>query len=113
MTYIKPMVIVETPIFTKQLLSTLSDEEYRLFQNMLLERPDAGKVIPGSGGLRKLRWAAEGRGKRGGLRVIYYWFTERGTILLLFIYPKNVQDNLTPDQLKQLKKVVEEEYHER
>lgn len=107
------MVIVETPIFTKQLLSSLSDEEYRLFQNMLLERPDAGKVIPGSGGLRKLRWAAEGRGKRGGLRVIYYWFTARGTILLLFIYPKNVQDNLTPDQLKQLKKVVEEDYHER
>jgi len=55
----------------------------------------------------------EGRGKRGGLRVIYCWFTARGTILLLFIYPKNVQDNLTPDQLKQLKKVVEEEYHER
>ncbi|SRR6266568_733788 len=107
------MVIVETPIFTKQLLSTLSDNEYRLFQNVLLERPDAGKVIPGSGGLRKLRWAVEGRGKRGGLRVIYYWFTARGTILLLFIYPKNVQDNLTPDQLKQLKKVVEEEYHER
>ena len=107
------MVIVETPIFTKQLLSSLSDDEYRLFQNELLERPDAGKVIPGSGGLRKLRWAAEGRGKRGGLRVIYYWFTARGTILLLFIYPKNVQDNLTPDQLKLLKKVVEEEYHER
>jgi mRNA-degrading endonuclease RelE of RelBE toxin-antitoxin system len=107
------MVIVETPIFTKQLLSTLSDDEYRLLQNMLLERPDAGKVIPGSAGLRKLRWAAEGRGKRSGLRVIYYWFTARGTILLLFIYPKNVLDNLTPDQLKQLKKVVEEEYHER
>ncbi|MCJ7601107.1 MAG: type II toxin-antitoxin system RelE/ParE family toxin [Desulfobulbaceae bacterium] len=106
------MVIVETPIFTKQLLSTLSDDEYRLFQNMLLERPDAGKVIPGSGGLRKLRWAAEGRGKRGGLRVIYYWFTAGGIIMLLFIYPKNMQDNLTPDQLKQLKKVVEEEYHE-
>ena len=98
MTYTQLKVIVETPIFTKQLLSTLSDEEYRLFQNMLLERPDAGKVIPGSGGLRKLRWAAEGRGKRGGLRGIY---------------PKNVKDNLTPDQLKQLKKVVEEEYHER
>ena len=107
------MVIIETPIFTKQLLSTLSDDEYRLLQNMLMERPDAGKVIPGSAGLRKLRWAAEGRGKRGGLRVIYYWFTARGSILLLFIYPKNVQDNLTPDQLKQLKKIVEEEYHER
>ena len=107
------MVIVETPIFTRQLLSSLSDDEYRLFQNMLLARPVAGKVIPGSAGLRKLRWAVEGRGKRGGLRVIYYWFTARGTILLLFIYPKNVQDNLSPDQLKQLKKVVEEEYHER
>ena len=106
------MIIIETPIFTKQLLATLSDDEYRLFQNMLLERPDAGKVIPGSGGLRKLRWTAEGRGKRGGLRVIYYWFTAGGTIMLLFIYPKNVQDNLTADQLKQLKKVVEEEYHE-
>lgn len=106
------MIIIETPIFTKQLLATLSDDEYRLFQNMLLARPDAGKVIPGSGCLRKLRWTAEGRGKRGGLRVIYYWFTAGGTIMLLFIYPKNVQDNLTTDQLKQLKKVVEEEYHE-
>jgi len=107
------MVIIETPIFTKQILSTLSDDEYRLLQQALLERPGAGKVIPGSGGLRKLRWTAEGRGKRGGVRMIYYWFTAQGTILLLFIYPKNVQDNLTPDQLKQLKKVVEEEYHER
>ena len=107
------MVIIETPIFTKQLLATLTGDEYRLFQQVLLEHPGAGRVIPGSGGLRKLRWAAEGRGKRGGVRVIYYWFTAQGSILLLFIYPKNVQDNLTPDQLRQLKKIVEEEYHER
>lgn len=107
------MVIIETPIFTRQLTSTLSDEEYRLFQAMLLDRPDAGKVIPGSGGLRKIRWALKGRGKSSGVRVIYYWFTARGTILLLFMYPKNVQDNLTHDQLILLKKVVEEEYHER
>ena len=107
------MVIIETPIFTKQLLSTLSDTEYRLFQNMLLEQPDAGKVIPGGGGLRKVRWAMGGRGKSGGVRVIYYWFTSQGTILLLFMYPKNVQENLTQDQLKQLKKIIEEEYHER
>ena len=112
MTYIHLMIIIETPIFTKQLLSNLSDEEYRLFQATLLERPDAGKVIPGGGGLRKVRWGLEGRGKSGGARVIYYWFTERGTILLLFMYPKNVQENLTQDQLKQLKKIVEEEYHE-
>ncbi len=113
MTYNKVMIIIETPIFTKQLLSIFSEEEYRLFQATLLERPDIGKVIPGGGGLRKVRWALEGRGKSGGVRVIYYWFTARGTILLLFMYPKNVQDNLTQDQLKQLKKIVEEEYHGR
>ena len=113
MTYSHFMVIIETPIFTKQLLSTLSDEEYRLFQATLLERPDAGKVIPGGGGLRKVRWALERRGKSGGVRVIYYWFTERETVLLLFMYPKNVQGNLTQDQLKQLKRIIEEEYHER
>jgi len=107
------MVIIETPIFTKQLLATLSEEEYRLFQAALLDRPDSGKVIPGSGGLRKLRWGMEGRGKRGGVRVIYYLVTAKDTILLLFMYPKNVQDNLTQDQLKQLKKIVEEEYYER
>jgi len=107
------MVIVETPIFTKQVLSTLSDDEYSLLQQVLVERPDAGKVIPGSGGLRKLRWAVDGRGKRGGARVIYYWFTARNTVLLLFIYPKNMQDGLTSDQLKKLKKIIEEEYHER
>ena len=84
------MVIVETPIFTKQVLDTLSSDEYRLFQRTLLEHPDAGRLISGSGGLRKVRWSAEGRGKRGGVRVIYYWFTARDTILLLFIYPKNV-----------------------
>jgi len=72
------MVIIETPIFTKQVLAALSEDEYRHFQSMLLERPDAGKVMPGSGGLRKVRWAAEGRGKRGGIRVIYYWFTVQG-----------------------------------
>ena len=107
------MVIIETPIFTKQLFSSLSDDEYRLFQAALLERPDAGKVIPGGGGLRKLRWRLKGRGKSGGARVIYYWFTARETILLLFMYPKNVQENLTQDQLKQLKRLIEKEYHER
>jgi len=107
------MVIIETPIFTRQIASSLSDEEYRLFQTALLKRPDAGKVIPGSGGLRKIRWSAEGRGKRGGVRVIYYWFTSQGTILLLFMYPKNAQEDLTPSQLKQLKMFIEEEYHER
>jgi len=104
------MVIIETPIFIRQILATLSGDDYRQLQQTLLEHPDAGKVIPGSGGLRKMRWSAEGRGKRGGVRVIYYWFRAQGSILLLFVYPKNEQDNLTSDQLRQLKKVVEEEY---
>ena len=107
------MVIIETPIFSKQLLATLSDDEYRELQRGLLGHPEAGKVIPGSGGLRKLRWAFDGRGKRGGVRLIYYWFTAQGNLLLLFMYPKNVQEDLTPDQLRQLKRIVEEEYHER
>jgi mRNA-degrading endonuclease RelE of RelBE toxin-antitoxin system len=111
--YIFFVVIIETPIFTKQISALLSDDEYRLFQAALLDRPDIGKVIPGGGGVRKVRWALEGRGKSAGVRVIYYWFTSRETILLLFMYPKNVQDNLTQDQLRQLKKIIDEEYHER
>ena len=71
-----------------------------------------GNLFPAAVDSVKYDGAWEGRGKSGGARVIYYWFTERGTILLLFMYPKNVQENLTQDQLKQLKKIVEEEYYE-
>jgi len=67
------MLIIETPIFTKRVKALLSDEEYRLLQNELVARPDAGKIIPESGGLRKIRWSGSGRGKRGGTRLIYYW----------------------------------------
>lgn len=76
----------------------------------MFNRPDAGKIIPGSGGLRKLRWSAGKRGKRGGSRVIYYWFVSKDTILLLFAYPKSKQDDLTTAQLSELKKVIEKEY---
>ena len=76
----------------------------------LVIRPDSGALIPGSGGLRKLRWAASGRGKRGGARLIYYWAVPQDQIILLFIYPKNVQDDLTPDQLRALRKIVEAQY---
>jgi mRNA-degrading endonuclease RelE of RelBE toxin-antitoxin system len=103
------MVIIETPIFTRRMQTILADDEYRLLQSQLIQRPDAGKIIPGSGGLRKLRWSASGRGKRGGVRVIYYWFVSSEIILMLFAYPKNERDDLTPDQMKQLKKIVEGE----
>jgi hypothetical protein len=104
------MVIIETPIFTRRIQSILADDEYRLLQAQLVQKPDAGKIIPGSGGLRKLRWSASGHGKRGGIRVIYYWFVSSEVVLMLFAYSKNEQDDLTPDQLKQLKKIIEGEY---
>ena len=104
------MVIIETPIFTRRIQDVLGDDEYRLLQAQLVQNPNAGKIIPGSGGLRKLRWSLGGHGKRGGIRVIYYWFVSPEVILMLFVYPKNEQDDLTPSQLKQLKKVVEGEF---
>ena len=88
----------------------LDDDDYRRLQTILVIRPDAGDIIPGSGGLRKIRWGAPGRGKRGGVRVIYYWAVSQDRILLLLIYAKTEQDDLTATQLKVLKKIVEEEY---
>jgi len=81
----------------------MDDLEYAEMQAFLSQHPDAGNVIRGSGGMRKLRWAGSGRGKRGGLRVIYYWWVAKDRISLLLAYPKNEQDDLTADQLKQLK----------
>jgi len=104
------MVIIETPIFTRRIQSILSDEEYRFLQIHLVNKPDVGKVIRGSGGLRKLRWSVGGHGKRSGMRVIYYWFKSKDTILLVFAYPKSEQDDLTSEQLSQLRKVIEREY---
>jgi len=104
------MVIIETPIFTRRIQAVLCGEEYRLLQIQLVNRPDSGKIIRGSGGLRKLRWSASGHGKRGGIRIIYYWLVSHDTLLLLFAYPKSEQEDLTPDQLKQLRKIVEGEY---
>ena len=71
--YFSYMKIIETPIFTRIVESLLTDEEYRLLQSKLVNSPEFGNVIPGSGGLRKIRWRTEARGKRGGIRVIYYW----------------------------------------
>ncbi len=103
------MKIIETSFFTKRISSLLSDEEYRNLQNELILNPEKGKVIRGSGGLRKIRWGISGRGKSGGVRIIYYWILKKDTILMLLVYPKNEQDNLTSSQLKILKSLVEKE----
>jgi mRNA-degrading endonuclease RelE of RelBE toxin-antitoxin system len=104
------MVIVETSVFTRQVLELLTAEEYRRVQAALVNRPNLGSVIEGSGGLRKLRWGVHGRGKRGGVRIIYYWAAAQERLLVLFVYAKTVRDDLTPTQLKILRKIVEEEY---
>ena len=101
------MIFVETPTFTKRVLALLDDESYAGLQAWLSKHPDAGDVIRASGGLRKIRWAAKGHGKRGGVRVIYYWWTGKDRISMLFVYPKNEMDDLDADQLKQLRCALE------
>ena len=103
------MRFIETPIFTQELKALLSDEEYRALQLALLFRPAQGPIIPSSGGLRKMRWRMAGKGKRGGVRLIYYWDKSGSTIYMLFIYPKNERDDLTASQLRILSKLVREE----
>ena len=104
------MVIKETSVFSEQVQRLLDRESYRLLQLRLVAEPDAGDLIRGTGGLRKIRWEATGRGKRGGVRVIYYWARRLDVILLLLIYSKTQQDDLTPEQMNVLRKVIEEEY---
>jgi hypothetical protein len=97
------VVFVETPIFYRRVQQLLHDDEYAEMQLFLAARPEVGNILKGSGGLRKLRWSGSGRGKRGGLRVVYYWWVAKDRISLLMVYPKNEMDDLTADELKRLK----------
>ena len=98
---------VETKLFTRLVQDYLSDDEYCQLQQALTADPEAGSVIPGSGGVRKLRWGMAGRGNRGGLRVIYYLRTRYGQIWMLTLYPKNVAENIPPHVLRQIKDEVD------
>ena len=104
------MEIVETSVFTRQIQGLISDDEYAELQIALSLRPDLGALIRNGGGIRKARWGAKGHGKRGGIRVIYYWYVGGDQILMLLAYAKNVQDNLTSEQLKTLRQLVKEEF---
>jgi hypothetical protein len=104
------MVIVETTTFTRQVKSLLSEEEYRQLQLQLVENPTLGVKEPGTGGLRKLRVQAKGHGKSGGARMIYFWASAKDQILMLYIFPKGSRAQLTEDQKKLLKRIVDAEY---
>jgi hypothetical protein len=99
---------VETRLFTRLVQEYLSDDEYGALQQALLQDPEAGAVVPGSGGVRKLRWGVAGRGKRGGLRVIYFLRTRQGQIWMLTIYPKNVAENIPANVLRQIKEEIDD-----
>ncbi|HEX5759567.1 MAG TPA: type II toxin-antitoxin system RelE/ParE family toxin [Thermoanaerobaculia bacterium] len=103
------MWFIETPVFSDHLYELLSDDEYRGLQLALALRPEQGHLIPGGGGLRKLRWRLRGKGKSGGLRIIYYWDPTEGAVYLLFLYPKSRQEDLTASQLRLLRRIVQEE----
>ncbi|CAM2839742.1 type II toxin-antitoxin system RelE/ParE family toxin [Pseudoalteromonas sp. NZS127_1] len=100
-------LFVESNIFEKYRELYLSDDEYRLFQADLMVNPKQGDVIQGTGGLRKIRVASKGKGKRGGSRVIYYYLDDKRRFYLLTIYSKNEVTDLTADQKKQLKEFLE------
>lgn len=101
------MLFIETAAFTKRLPAILNDAEYSEFQEHLAKHPKDGDVIPGTGGLRKIRWSASGRGKRGGARVIYYYVDDQSQIWLLLIYAKNEKQDLSNAEMKVLKHLVE------
>lgn len=98
---------VETRLFSRLVGEYLSDDEYRRLQDALSDHPEAGDVIPGSGGVRKLRWRKGAQGKRGGLRIIYYVRLRGGVIWLLTLYSKSVADDIPVHVLRSIRKEIE------
>ncbi|HTQ62042.1 MAG TPA: hypothetical protein VMI32_17590 [Candidatus Solibacter sp.] len=105
------MEFFEAPAFTRRVSEYLDDEAYGKLQQELSRKPEAGDLIPGTGGFRKIRWAdtRRGKGRRGGLRVIYYYFTAEHQLWLMTLYGKNEAADLTPKEKKLLKGAIEAE----
>ena len=98
---------IETKLFSRVADKHLSDDELARLQHFLSENPEAGDIIRESGGVRKLRWGATGRGKRGGLRIIYYLRSKQGEIWLLTLYAKNVAESIPGPTLKKIKEEID------
>jgi hypothetical protein len=109
------MEFFEGPAFTRYVSSYLSDDEYRELQHRLASAPELGDVISGTGGFRKLRWSdpRRGKGRRGGLRVIYYYFQGEQQIWLMTLYDKSEVSDLTPREKQALKSAIEVEFRAR
>lgn len=103
------MVFIETSLFTKILSEYLSDDEYRALQSYLLQKPDAGDIVRGSGGVRKVRWASSGKGKSGGIRAIYYWKKAEHEIWMLTLYSKSERSTIAGHILKQIAEAIDSE----
>ena len=104
----KLISFVETHEFTKKIVTLLTDEQLGKLQILLCDNPEFGKLIKGSGGIRKIRWAAKGRGKSGGVRILYYWAASREKILFLDVYAKNEKESLSEIEIRLLRKIVTE-----
>ena len=102
------MEFIETATFTRLVSALLSDDEYLVLQNARLDDPERGSVIKGGGGIRKLRHGLPGRGKSGGVRVIYYWIRDDQQIYMLLVYPKSKKDDLTDRETAVLRELVKE-----
>ena len=103
------MVFIETSLFTRLVSQHLGDDEYAALQAALILHPEAGDLIPGSGGVRKLRWRGSSLGKRGGLRIIYYWRNRAGQVWMLTLYAKGEQTNIPPHILRAIAEEISDE----
>jgi hypothetical protein len=103
------MIFIETSFFTKLLPDYLSDDEYRGLQSYLLQKPDAGNIVKGSAGVRKVRWASSGKSKSGGVRVIYYWKKAEHEIWMLTMYSKSERTTIAGHVLKQIAEAIDNE----
>ena len=103
------MVFIETSLFTKLLPKYLSDDEYKAFQWHMLNNPAIGDIVPGSGGVRKVRWSQTGKGKRAGIRIIYYWKKSADEIWLLTLYSKSEKSTISANILKKITEEIQDE----
>ena len=101
------VIFIESPVFTRQVAELLDDEDYSELQQFLVSQPDAGDVIQGTCGLRKIRWVTAGRGKRGGSRVIYFHAAKPRQIRMLLIYRKGIKDDLSAAEKKVIRSLNE------